>query len=527
MPKRTPSPKEKGFVILAGGLLLLIMIPLSGLAVDAAFLYAIKTRLSAAVDSAAMAAARNLSVGMTMNEQEATATARAQAFFYANYTAEQWNTRNRSLNIGVHETQLRTRTIRVTAAVDAPLYFMRLLWPSPYTVVSATGVASRRDVNVLMVLDRSGSMNTNGGCPGMRTAARTFTDMFANARDRVGMITYGVAYGLTYPPTKNFKDGTPPLVDVIDTITCSGGTGSAQALFKGYEQLANINEPGALNVILYFTDGIPNTVTANFPVNVLDTTRVADNRGQPSSTANSRCYDYAHNKRWINNTGTGQNPAWNPSNQVYRGAIFAERNATTGLNNVYGVNQYSTTDFTDPGLVSLPHANTGAASAEAASGFETDCWFLGGTVGGGGTSRSHVQYDVAYYPDTDLYGTSMRSADNFRPIVDFPAGNPYAGKIDIRNTPNLTNAAVNTLDNVGKRIRSGALNANLAIVVFTVGLGELGPEQHTLLRRIANDPTSPIYDATKPAGMYLFAPTASDLTASFTRIASELLRISD
>ncbi len=526
MQQRSPSAREKGFVLLAGGVLLLIMMPLCGLAVDAAFLYAIKTRLSAAADSAALAAARNLSVGMTMAEQESIAIGRAQAFFQANYTAEVWNTVNRSLNISINESNMRTRTIRVTAAVDAPLYFMRIIWPSPYTAVTAMGIASRRDTNVLMVLDRSGSMNNNGGCPAMRAAARMFVDMFANSRDRMGMVTYGVAYALSYPPTKNFKDGSPPLVDVIDTITCGGGTGSAQALFKGYEQVAAINEPGALNVIVYFTDGIPNTITGNFPVNVLDTARTADGRARPATSSNSRCYDYQNGRRW-GALGV-QNPQWNPNAQVYRGAVYSEENPAAGVLNVHGVEGYTTTTFTDPGnLAGAAHASAGASAAYASSGFEGDCWFQGGAVGGGGTDRRHVQYDIGFYPATDLYGTSLRSSDNFRPIVSFPGGHPYAGEIDVRDTTNLMNAAIVATDNVGKRIRNADLNANLATVVFAVGLGDLGADQHALLRRVSNDPLSSIHDPAQPEGMYLFAPTANEISSAFVKIASELLRLSN
>jgi hypothetical protein len=57
-------------------------------------------------------------------------------------------------------------------------------------------------------------------------------------------------------------------------------------------------------------------------------------------------------------------------------------------------------------------------------------------------------------------------------------------------------------------------------------LAEAGNNQHLLLRRVANDPLSPIYDPNRLTGMYVYAPTAADLNAAFVKIASEILRIS-
>jgi peptidyl-prolyl cis-trans isomerase A (cyclophilin A) len=45
------------------------------------------------------------------------------------------------------------------------------------------------------------------------------------------------------------------------------------------------------------------------------------------------------------------------------------------------------------------------------------------------------------------------------------------------------------------------------------------------VKRIANDPASPIYTATQPTGLYVWSPTTEQLHTSFLRIASEILRI--
>jgi hypothetical protein len=316
-----------------------------------------------------------------------------------------------------------------------------------------------------------------------------------------------------------FKEGSPTLAGKIATITCSGGTGTAQALYRGYEQIVNLNEPGALNVILLFTDGVPNTVTASFPVNRLDTTRNADH-ALGLANRSSRCYDYEHNRRY---NYVGANPQWSPStNMVYKGAIYAQEGLGAG-DGISGILGASTTNFADAAAISRPHQSaSGSATQYNATGFENDCFFRGGA--GAGTSSTQLQYDIAYYPDTDIYGTSMISSDNYRSLAYYPASSPYANKISVDDTTNMMNASINAVDNMGKRIRNNDLNAGINTVVYSIGLGDVGADGHTLLRRIANDALSPIYDANKLEGLYVYAPSAADLNAAFVRIASEILR---
>ena len=257
--------QEKGIAVLITALSMILVIPTVGLAIDAGFLYAIRAKLSAATDAAALAAARSLSVGLTLQAQASSADARARAFFDANFPDGFLNTSNKVVGVQVAETAFRTRTVTVTGAVAAPVYFMRLLGFNS-TTVRAEGKASRRDINLVLVLDRSGSMATSNSCEPMKAAARQFVGQFANERDRLGLVTFGMTYLLAYPPAQNFKTSSPSLDTVLSNIQCSGGTGTAQALWKGYEQLQAVNEPGSLNLIVFFTDGLPNGITAQFPV---------------------------------------------------------------------------------------------------------------------------------------------------------------------------------------------------------------------------------------------------------------------
>jgi hypothetical protein len=111
-----------------------------------------------------------------------------------------------------------------------------------------------------------------------------------------------------------------------------------------------------------------------------------------------------------------------------------------------------------------------------------------------------------------------------RSLSHFSFSHPYANKIKVTDRTNMMYAAINAVDNAAKRIRANELHPGINTVVYSVGLGEVGEDQETLLRRVANDPMSPIFDENKLPGMYVFAPVAADLNAAFVRIASEILR---
>ncbi|MCL4854914.1 MAG: hypothetical protein KJZ78_26440, partial [Bryobacteraceae bacterium] len=86
-------------------------------------------------------------------------------------------------------------------------------------------------------------------------------------------------------------------------------------------------------------------------------------------------------------------------------------------------------------------------------------------------------------------------------------------------------AGANALDSAGRRIRQ---DDQYNVVVYTIGLGDFDanePPDETLMRRVSNDPSSPIYDSNRPEGLYVFAPNNTQLNQAFARVASEILRI--
>ena len=292
-------------------------------------------------------------------------------------------------------------------------------------------------------------MASSKSCDPMKAAAQSFVDKFSNGRDTLGLITFMQSASVDYAPTTNFKTQNPTLSSVIGTIVCTDSTATAEALSLAYTQIKTINQPGSLNVIVLFTDGLPNGVTANYPMKTTSTCpaglsligSVAD--GSPTAGI----YDNA------TKVGPSQHP---------------------------------------PGLISAP----GCAFAK---------------------NRNHVSQDVEYIPDKDLYGNSTFGYQN---PATYSSG-PGAGHIRIDQTSAFDAASLDAADNAATTIRN---DPTYETVIYTLGYS--GGADKTFLRRVANDPTSPIYDSTRPAGKFVFAPDQSALVTAFNAIASEILRLS-
>lgn len=527
---RTREIRRKGMAIIMTALMLVFVIPVVGLAIDAAVLYTIKARLQTAVDAGAIAAARTLNKGLTLAEQAGNAQAKATSYFFANFPEGALGATNVTVPTpDVSESGYRRRTVSVTGSVMAPTYFMRVFGYTR-TKVQATGTATRRDVNIIMVLDRSGSMNTSGSCAPMRQAAKDFVSLFANGRDRIGMVTYSTGYFQAFPHTMDFLTASPNINSRIDAVTCTGYTNSATAVSEAYNHIAAINEPGVLNIILFFTDGLPTAGTASYPVKRLEDTRYgyydgnAQNRpiGNDSSREDFGNTGTSYNNvppspcrhvsggqnRWWWRTGTSgtiylqasPNPTWTPADKV--GVLLGGGGANTG----------NTTGLYNPIATSITAEHGGMISGI------TDCRMA--------TNANYVRRDIAYIPATDVYGNSMRGLVT---TDDFGAGN-YSGQIRPDKPISLAKAFKNATYNASLRIRG---DTRLQPVFYIIGLGNPSdPDPYSqpdtdLLLRMSNDPTSPEYVDTQPDGMFVFAPDNSQLNSAFVRVASEILRIAN
>src|SRR5277367_5081025 len=90
---KSRSSKERGAAIVVFSLLVVtVIIPMVGLAIDGGILYLLHAKISQAADAASLAGGRDLNNGNDLATQTTNAEATMTAFFNANFPAGTWNT---------------------------------------------------------------------------------------------------------------------------------------------------------------------------------------------------------------------------------------------------------------------------------------------------------------------------------------------------------------------------------------------------------------------------------------------------
>jgi Flp pilus assembly protein TadG len=545
MNTRQPKPrsKESGITLLLGTVSLLFIVPMIGLAVDVGFLYAVKSKLQAAVDGSALAAARALSIGQSLGSQTTAAQNNAVNWFYANFPNNYFGTQGTvmsSANVNVfaapNNPQLFNVTVTATTQVDT--FFMKWLGFGA-TTVGSTGNASRRTVVAMLVLDRSGSMGPS--CTDLKNAAKLFVGQFAAQRDYIGLVSFSDGFMVQSSPTQNFQtvlgytnaSGTGN--GQIDQITCGGNTGSAQAISVGHNELIKTNLPGALNALLFETDGLPNTLTMNW----WDSTNQVVGLASRGTVANPKgCKD--NSNLTVVQGGFNNNAAirqWTPGYDTLTSAF------TVGYPKIpAGIVGSLLSD--DPG-----GANNFNAMADP---FQTmtnvtngTTTILGTTTGCTSFTSSGSIADLKWVPTTDVWGNQLNPANAFKSPVT--ASGNY---IQANSWTTFHNGALNAADNAAYRARTNLGHAATVglgpVSMFVIGLGGNGAVDFTLLQRMANDPNGDlyndppqnhyyqpcasqpgcVYDSTQPQGVFIYSADKTKLTQSFQVIASQILRLS-
>jgi hypothetical protein len=482
---REQFSRNRGFVLPTAAVFFIVAIPIVGLVIDVGVDYVIQTKLQLAIDAAALAGARSLSRGNDDATQQTNAKATALAYLAANFPTGYLGVAKPVVTgPSVDESVAHVRSVTISATTTVPFMFMAWFGAGS-TTVGATATATRRDVNVMLVMDRSGSLQNSGSCLPLQAAATGFVSKFANGTDNVGLITFASSSRVDFPLATDFNTASIPVSTIINEVTCNGATSSAQALWQGYQQLATMNQPSALNVILFFTDGQPTAVTSVMP-----------------KASGSSC------------TTAG------PFQGVFTvGFQTSSPFSPTATGGIYWYNAPAQPIATDDVLISTTNTPGPAIATNNTAG----CAFV--------STWTNAASDIVGVPTLDIWGNNLNNGYlNVSTITN--SGHTYVTvPSNTTGASNMINASTNAADDAAARIRAGATGVGVAtgftgITVFSIGLGNSTyPANAGFLQRVANDPASGPISSTAPVGLYVFAPTASDLSDAFARIASEILRL--
>ncbi len=429
--------REKGIAVYLTAFFMMILIPVVGLSIDGGYAFVIQSRLQAAADGAALAAGRGLnftgggSAGIAAANTQATTA--ANSFFAADFPVGYMNTlttgRTITPTFSVQTNSSGNPTgllsISISASVLAPTYFMKWLG-IPDLTIGANAAATRKMLVLEMVLDKSSSMlngasgrDTTGipattsssytSCDNMVAAAADFTTYFS-PYDTIGMVSFDLsAYddnnsgndGSYTASTDYWESGSAGIQNAIGDIKCGSNTNTAAGLYRAYQDIKTVGEPLALNVIVLFTDGVPNGVDATFPV-----------RTQVDARMSAAQAGGAQSGQGCQNTGgTTLCNAVTVTNAVHcPGATGCAASSPS-----YGLAVCTTTAGTIKAAiaqwagVSYSGGTRGAAnifSTDSSPTIPSGCASQSFT-GGGSDATVFTSQTIAYIPNSDFFGNSL------------------------------------------------------------------------------------------------------------------------
>jgi len=257
--------RSRGLVVLVSIMALPFLLLLTGFAVDTGRAYLVKAKLFAAVDAAGIAAARAVANG------ESAATAAATKYFNVNMPAV-FQQATRSAPVLTYSNDASGNiAINIKANAEMSHLFLSLFGYESWSV-SAQAQTVRRPVDLVLVVDNTTSLRL--GSIGDVTQdvvdrSKDFINNFHESFDRVSLVKY--AYGAEVPVTFSASRGfsKTDVTTEIDAFTFGSAfnpqyTNASEGFYMALDQIRNITNPANLKVIIFFTDGAPNTFSSNF-----------------------------------------------------------------------------------------------------------------------------------------------------------------------------------------------------------------------------------------------------------------------
>ena len=351
--------------------------------------------------------------------------------------------------------------------------------------VSSSGEATRRMVDLSLVLDVSGSIGPAWGA--VRDASRSFINAFDAAHDRMSLSTFSDGGKVLMPMPSSRGFDKAGLAAAVPSTLPGGSTNMVEGLYRAWDEVRSVpaGTQSGLRIIVLFTDGASNGVpgfwdasgvakslrTADFPLNAADTNNMT--HANPDTGG---LYD--------TQSGAGSGPAfnWAPTGGTWNTRLIPPPLPVVSARWMPAMSAH--THHRSPGIPTAFPLQTNALTVDG------------------------VPQNVA------------------RPLRDLTGGQ-YPSQVW-----NINNAARNLVEIIANDARND--NGDYKIRIYTIGMGQLVTMQlgtrletsESILMRISNDRRS-VADR-NPAqleGKYFYAATAADVSAAFQGIQNQILRL--
>ncbi|NLW36488.1 vWA domain-containing protein [Syntrophorhabdus aromaticivorans] len=302
---------QRGAVIVIFALSLLVLIGFVAIGTEAGRWYHVKAELAKAVDAAALAGAANIS-NQTIDIQKLAINFGMENFqpgYLGTATDE-----GRVVSFTVTKSDETAGKLTVTGSTTSVGILSRLFGVTfTYVPAGDVGVARRNRVQIMLVLDRSGSM---AGTPlrNLKTAAKAFLEYYKDTQDedKIGLVTFATSISLR-PPDTNFFD---PITRSIDAMAATGATNAEDALAQAASVFPDQRPvPRADRIqqfIIFFTDGRPTAFRSTFLKNNRTYDRVVMVTGNCDSTCGYGGCNMYDRMGYPDNETLDQTPPYSP-----------------------------------------------------------------------------------------------------------------------------------------------------------------------------------------------------------------------
>jgi Flp pilus assembly protein TadG len=321
------AKEDSGQILIVMAIVLPVLILFVALAIDGGMAYIAKANLSKAVDGACLTGMKNLWQG------ETTAKSLAGHIFNANY-----GTTPPVPIMNVTTDTYGNKLFTVSATASVPTFLARSLFQ--FWSVSDTATATRGKLVMSLVLDRSGSMATNGGGAALKTVVPIFINYFDDTIDTVAMVSYASNAKVEVSIKHNFKSPITTAVGAFSFTGATFGTGGTYVATDGPPLALADNQIGTvpvvagdntIRVVVYVTDGLMNTIQDTFTCYTSSTahiTTLINYGGYDSGTNEVDAFDPVGGANWCPsaNVGSGSCITGNASEIPYSSAGKACQN---------------------------------------------------------------------------------------------------------------------------------------------------------------------------------------------------------
>ncbi|USD31235.1 MULTISPECIES: vWA domain-containing protein [Vibrio] len=257
--------RSRGLVALISVIAAPFLILTLGLAIDSGRAFLVKAKLFAAVDAAAIAAARAVAEG------ESSASSAANKFFSANLPADYHGSTATSPNITYGYDSFGNISIDLSASAQVDTTFLGVFGYNTLDV-SASAQVVRRPVDLVLVVDNTTSLmlgSIGDVTDDVIARSKEFITNFNESFDRIALVKY--AYGAEIPVSFQSSRGhsrsdISTEIDAFDfgSLSSLQYTNSSEGIYLALDALRNVTDPANLKVIVFFTDGAPNTFASEF-----------------------------------------------------------------------------------------------------------------------------------------------------------------------------------------------------------------------------------------------------------------------